>query len=163
MEERLNPTTEKTLVCIDSSVPVVRDDGKMPIVRQYNCRSMYDRDRAGKFIDEVVAAAKEDRMNTKRAISADIAATARVQNQNDRYMAACERELRRKDLTEEQRRELLNRMERVASSSERVSADSRQFQQEQLNHSHILPWKLLGVGALLFFGGLGGATLLSTV
>ena len=39
--------------------------------------------RTGKFVDEVIAAAKDDRMNTKRAISADIASTARVQNQND--------------------------------------------------------------------------------
>ena len=32
--------------------------------------------RTGKFVDEVIAAAKDDRMNTKRAISADIASTA---------------------------------------------------------------------------------------
>ena len=51
--------------------------------------------RTGKFVDEVIAAAKDDRMNTKRAISADIASTARAHNHNDRVIAACERELRR--------------------------------------------------------------------
>lgn len=33
---------------------------------------LYERE---KFVDEVIAAAKDDRMNTKRAISADIAST----------------------------------------------------------------------------------------
>lgn len=160
MEERIIPTREKAPVCTESSVPVVWDEGQMPAARQHEYCLVYDRDRTGKFIDEIIAAAKDDRMNTKRAISADIAATARVQNQNDRYMAACERELRRKDLPEGRRKELLDRMEMAASSSEQVGAESRQFQREQLNHSHKLPWKLLGVGALIFFSGLGGAALL---
>lgn len=160
VEERIIPTRENALVCTDSSVPEVWDEGQMRVERQQDYYSVYNRERAGKFIDEIIAAAKDDRMNTKRAISADIAATARAQNQNDRYMAACERELRRKDLPEERRKELLDRMEMAASSSEQISTESRQFQREQLNQSHKLPWKLLGVGAMIFFGGLGGAALL---
>lgn len=160
VEERIIPIREKTPVCADNSVPIVWDEGQVPAVRQHEYCPVYDRDRAGKFINEIITSAKDDRMNTKRAISADIAATARAQNQNDRYIAACERELRRKDLPEERRKELLDRMEMAASSSERVGDESRQFQREQLNHSHKLPWKLLGVGALIIFGGLGGAALL---
>ena len=160
MEKRIAPTRENALVCTDSSVPEVWEEGQMSVERQQDYYSVYDRERAGKFIDEIIAAAKDDRMNTKRAISADIAATARVQNQNDRYIVACERELRRKDLPEERRKALLDRMEMAVSSSEQTSAESRQFQREQLNHSHKLPWKLIGFGALAFFGGLGGVALL---
>ena len=160
MEERINPTRDNAQVCTDSSVPEVWDEGQVPVGRQQDYYSVYDRERAGKFIDEIISAAKDDRMNTKWALSADIAATARAQNQNERYIAACERELRRKDLPEERRKDLLDRMKMAASSSEQASAESRQFQREQLNHAHKLPWKLLGVGALVFFGGLGGAALL---
>lgn len=108
--------------------------------------------RTGKFVDEVIAAAKDDRMNTKRAISADIASTARVQNQNDRVIAACERELRRKDLSEESRDEILRYMSKAAESTSYESAASREFQREQLDHSHKLPWKLIGIGVLIVGG-----------
>ena len=116
-------------------------------------RPEYDEKRVGKYIDEVIAAAKDDRTNTKRAISADIASTARVQNQNDRFMGACERELRRKDLPEFRREELLADMKEAAASSAYANAASREFQREQLDHSHKLPWKLIGAGAILLLGG----------
>lgn len=116
--------------------------------------------RTGKFVDEVIAAAKDDRMNTKRAISADIASTARVQNQNDRVMAACERELRRRDLPDESRDEILRCMSRAAESTSNESAASRAFQREQLDHSHKLPWKLIGIGVLIVLGGVGGTALI---
>ena len=116
--------------------------------------------RTSKFVDEVIAAAKDDRMNTKRAISADIASTARVQNQNDRVIAACERELRRKDLSEESRDEILRCMSRAAESTSCESAASREFQREQLEHSHKLPWKLIGIGVLIVLGGVGGTALI---
>ncbi len=119
----------------------------------------YDEERAGKFVNEVIAAVKDDRANTKRAISADIAATARVQNQNDRVIAACERELRRRDLPDERRDELLDRMSRAADSTAYESASSREFQREQLDHSHKLPWKILLFLAGLAVGGISGAAL----
>ena len=121
---------------------------------------VYDEKQTGKLIDEVIAAAKDDRMNTKRSISADIAATARVQNQNERVIEMCERELRRKDLPEERRAEVLGIMSRAAESTAYESAASREFQKEQLEHSHKLPWKILGWGAVILFGGIGGAALL---
>ncbi len=77
----------------------------------------YDEERAGKVVDEIIASVKNDRMNTKRAISADIASTSRVQNQNERVVAACERELRRHDLSDEWRDELLSRMSDAAQST----------------------------------------------
>lgn len=120
----------------------------------------YDEKRVGRYIDEVIAAAKDDRANTKRAISADIASTARVLNQNDRFMDACERELRRKDLPESRREELLADMKEAAASSAYANAASREFQREQIDHSHKLPWKLIGIGAAIILGGVGGAALL---
>ena len=116
--------------------------------------------RTGKFVDEVIAAAKDDRMNTKRAMSADIASTARVQNQNDRLIAACERELRRRDLSEESRDEILRCMRKAAESTSYESAASREFQREQLDHSHKLPWKLIGIGVLIVLGGVGSTALI---
>ena len=160
MEKRITSAKEKAPACIDSSDSIIRDEGQVPVVRQQEYCPVYNGDQAEQFIYEIIAAAKDDRMNTKRVISADIVAAERAQNQNDRYMAACERELRRKDLPEERRKELLDRMEMAASSSKQASAESRQFQREQLNHSHKLPWKIIGVGALIFFGGLGRAALL---
>lgn len=157
MDERIIPTRENILVCTESFVPEVWDEGQMPVDRQKDDYSVYDKEWAGKFIGEIIAAAKDDRMNVKKAISADIAATAQAQNQIDRYMAVCERELRRKDLSEERRKALLDCMEMTVSSLEQASAESRQFQREQLNHLHKLPWKLLGAGTLIFFGVLGGA------
>ncbi len=115
--------------------------------------------RTGKFVDEVIAAAKDDRMNTKRAISADIASTARVQNQNDRVIAACERELQRKDLSGESRDEILRCMSKAAESTSNECAVSREFQREQLVLSHKLPWKLIGIGVLILLGGVGGTAL----
>ena len=160
MKETLIPITKQSFAGTDISVPMIRDESSVPVVRQQEYCSVYDKDQACKFINEYIAAAKDDRMNTKQVISADIAATLRVQNQNDRYLAACERELLRKDLPEERRKEILDRMEIVASSSEQAAAESRHFLQKQLDHSHKLPWKLLGVGALIILGGLGGAALL---
>lgn len=116
--------------------------------------------QTGKFVDEVIAAAKDDRMNTKRAISADIASTARVQNQNDRVIAACERELRRRDLSEESRGEILRCMSKAAEPTSYESAASREFQREQLDHSHKLPWKLIGIGVVIVLGGVGGTALI---
>lgn len=116
--------------------------------------------RTGKYVDELISAAKDDRVNTKRAISADIASTARVQNQNDRVIAICERELRRRDLSEERRDILLQYMSRAAESTAYESSASREFQREQLNHSHKLPWKLIGMGFLIVLGGVGGTALI---
>ena len=146
----VRPETTSTARCGAQPAPI----------NQFRPYPVYDEKQTGKLIDEVIAAAKDDRMNTKRCISADIATTARVQNQNERVIEACERELRRKDLPEERRAEVLGIMSRAAESSAYESAASREYQKEQLEHSHKLPWKILGWGAVILFGGIGGAALL---
>lgn len=119
--------------------------------------------RMGKFVDEAIATAKDDRIITKRAISADIESTAKVQNQNDTVIAACEQELQRNDLSEERRDKILRRMSESAESTSRESAASRAFQREQLDHLRKLPWKLIGISVLIVLSGVGGVALIKSV
>lgn len=150
---------ENNMMIAGRTVPVAQRQPQMPDTETNRYYPVYGEERVGKLINEVIAAVKDDRVNTKRAISADIAATARVQNQNDRVIAACERELRRRDLPDERRDELLDRMSRAADSTACESASSREYQREQLEHSHKLPWKILLFVATLVVGGVGGAAL----
>lgn len=150
---------ENNMVVRGRTASVVHRQPQVPDVETDRYYPAYDEERTGKLMDEVIAAVKDDRMNTKRAISADIAATARVQNQNDRVIAACERELRRRDLPDERRDELLDRMSRAADSTAYECASSREFQREQLDHCHKLPWKIFLFVATLVVGGVGGAAL----
>ncbi len=126
-------------------------------IKQLSFYPAYDKKRTGKLIDEAIAVVKDDRMSTKRSISADIAATARVQNQNDHVIKACERELCRKDLPEERRAELLGIMSKAAEASAYESAASREYQTEQLEHLHKLSWIIFGWGALVLVGGISRA------
>lgn len=117
----------------------------------------YNDGQGGKLVDEFIAAVKDDRMNTKRAILANNASTAKIQDQNARVIEACEKELCRPDLTEEYRVELIETMNRAAESTAKESNDSRRFQERQLDHSHKLPLKIIGLCPLILFGGIGGA------
>ena len=123
------------------------------------CYPVYNDVRTGKLLDEVIGAVKDNRTNTKRAISADIASTARVQNQNERVIAICEKELRRQNLTDERREELLDRIRKAAESTACANEESREFQRRQLEHSHKLPWKIFGVIIGFMILGIGGAVI----
>lgn len=157
VRETTSPVTTSSVEIVESTGPVsMQCDSALAGEIFYPQAPVFDGERAGKLVDEVIAAVKDDRMNTKRAITADIASTARVQNQNDRVIDACERELRRRDLTEDQRMEILNHMSQAAEATTAASEASREFQKEQLEHSHKLLFKILGgtvVVALLWFGG----------
>lgn len=118
--------------------------------------AVYDREKMSGLMDEIVSSVKDYRLNTKRAISADIVSTARVQNQYGQYVATCERELHRKDLPEELRQKIMDSMFEASRASEEAGAESRRFQTEQLNHSRKLPWELVGVMALIIVAGFGG-------
>lgn len=157
VRETTSPVTTSSVEIVESTGPVsMQCDSALAGEIFYPQAPVFDGERAGKLVDGVIAAVKDDRMNTKRAITADIASTARVQNQNDRVIDACELELRRRDLTEDQRMEILNHMSQAAEATTAASEASREFQKEQLEHSHKLPFKILGgtvVVALLWFGG----------
>ena len=49
-------------------------------------------------------------------------------------------------------------MKEAAASTAYANTASREFQREQLDHSHKVPWKLIGV--VILVGGVGGAALL---
>ena len=110
----------------------------------------------GSFVGEYIAAAKDERMNTKRAIAASIASTERVHNQNELILKAYERELQRNDLSDEARLEILKSMSRVGELSNNENTACRVFLREQLEYSHKLTWKIFGIGIISFFGVIGG-------
>lgn len=112
------------------------------------------------IMDEVINFAKDERINAKRALSADIASTARVQNQNDRVLAACERELQREGLSQERQDEILKTMRAIAESTARENAASREFQKEQLNNSHKRLFEFMG--AAIIFVMVGSTLLIRT-
>lgn len=118
--------------------------------------AVYDRDKMSGLMDEIVSSVKDHRLNTKRAISADIVSTVRIQNQYGQYVAACERELHRKDLPEELRQKIMDSMFEACKASEEAGVESRDFLIEQLNQSRRLPWELVGVMALIIAAGFGG-------
>ena len=72
------------------------------------------------------------------------------------YLAVYENELRRKDLPEGQREEILNEMSRIATVSANASVESRIFQSEQLDREHKLSRWIIGGLILLIGGGVGG-------
>lgn len=148
-------------VAVRKSTNMVTRNNPQPLDQVYNQRFLVaDEERVGKYADEVIGAIKDDRMLTKRSVSADIASTARVQAQNGAFIAVCERELRRRDLSEERREELVDMINDARQSSANSEAESRAFQQEQLDHLHKLPWRLLLVVGCVLIGGIGGTTLL---
>lgn len=104
-----------------------------------------DREDTKKSLSGIVTVIKDDSLNTKRAIASNIASTARVQCQNDKVLSACERELRKPNLSFEQREQLLNRMERIADVTANIHYESEDFQKAQLEYSHNLTLKILGL------------------
>lgn len=157
VRETSSPVTTSSVEIVEPIGPIsMQCDPALAEEIYYPQTSIFDWERASKLVDEVISAVKDDRMNTKKAISADIASTARVQNQNDRVIDACERELRRRDLTEDQRIEILNHMSQAAEATVAAIEASRAFQKERLGYLHKLPIKLLAgvtVVALLGFSG----------
>lgn len=141
------------MVIREKATPAVQNRSQVLDAELSQYYPAYDEVRTGKLVDEVIAAIKDNRANTKRAISADIASTARVQTQNDRVIAACERELRRRDLSDERRNELFDCISRAAESTAYANADSREFQRQQLDYSHKLPWKIILFIAVLAVSG----------
>ena len=120
----------------------------------------YDDEQHNKVIDEIIYAIKDDRINTKHAISAEIASSARAQNQNERAITACEKELRRNDLSTSQRQELINRICSAAESTSQINIESRDFINSQIEKSHKLPFQIVGLFTLITIGGLCGHALL---
>jgi len=155
--------TTNEMIVRKNQIPTVQNNLQEVEVEPAKGYLPYNGEQIGKFVEELVAAAKDDRLNTKHALSADTASAARVQNQNDKLIDACSRELRRRDLPEERRDELLCMMKEATDSSARESERSREFQREQLEHSHGLPLKIAAFIITLAVGGVGGTALIRAI
>lgn len=145
------------MILKESTTPAISSGKLSENVDQIQNHHVYEEARIVKLNDEIVAAEKSDRINTKRALAADITSKERVQNQNDRVISACEKELKRKDLTDAQRCFYLEKMSKAAESTAYESAESREFQEKQLAYSHKQPWRIITGAALivLLFAGCG--------
>lgn len=124
---------------------------------------MHEREEISDLMDEAIVSVKDYRLNVKKAMSADIASTVRIQNQYGQFLSACERELHRKDLSEERRKEIIDSMLEASNASEAAGVESRMFQAEQLNRSSRLPWEIVGVMALIFVAGFGRKAIIRAV
>jgi hypothetical protein len=158
MNENTVSTTSNEIITVKNSAPDMSVTSKPAAPKSVTNESVYG-EQLGQMIGEAVAAMKADRINTNRAVSAEIASNVRVQNQSNRYIAVCEQELRRKDLSEERRTELIKEIREAKTDSAESAAESRAFMQEQLDYSHKRPWKIIGT-VLLITVGVGGVALL---
>lgn len=93
----------KAIVADDKSYEPILDDGRIDGI-----------------FSEVLAWIRDNRTNTKRAISSAATARKQIQEQNMRLFNAYESELQRPGLTDERRDELLDKMDKTAESSEQA-------------------------------------------
>ena len=143
-------------------------DSNKPVILTEHCPTDFiplpfhpaESNQLSMIMDEVINSAKDERINAKRALSTDITSTARVQNQNDRVLAAYERELQREGLSQERRDEILKAMRTIAESIARENAASREFQKEQLNNFHKRLFEFMG--AAIIFVMVGSPLLIRT-
>ncbi len=107
--------------------------------------------QTGHIFDELLASAKENRLNTKRAIAADIAASRDLRSQNDLVITCCVQELQRKDYSKKDRLEIMQIMNNARESTENVMNSSREFQKELIVESNKVSSKVivLGIGLIL--------------
>ena len=147
---------ENSITVRKNSIPVVQGRNQRYETEPPRYYPACDREGEGKLLAELAMAAKDDRINTKNALSADIASTAKIQNYKGRVIAACERELKRPNRSEERRAELIAIMQEASESATRAGEESREFQRRQLEHSH----KLLRRTLLTVVGIIGSTALI---
>lgn len=132
----------KAIVADDKSYEPILDDGRIDGI-----------------FSEVLAWIRDDRTNTKRAISSAATARKQIQEQNMRLFNAYESELQRPDLTDERRDELLDKMDKTAESSKQTDSEIGAFLNEQVSYSHSRSGQLLflvattavGVGGIAWY------------
>lgn len=97
---------------------------------------------------EFLAALKDDRASTKKAIAASIDSAEYVFEQNEQAMDIYGRELRRSNLSAQERVRLVELIENARKSTEDTRKDAQEFQREQLAHSHKMVRGIVVVTAL---------------
>ncbi|WP_289960159.1 hypothetical protein [Faecalibaculum rodentium] len=108
--------------------------------------------QAGHVVDELLASAKDNRLNTKRAISADIAASEDLRSQNNLVITCCKQELQRKDYSKEDYLEIMQIMDNARQSTENEINSSREFQKELIVESNKASSKVIELGIALLIG-----------
>ena len=132
----------KTMFVNDNTTMIIPKENYQKQI--FPIQSNNENDLLGRnVLSELISAIKDDRINTKRAILADIENNTRLQNRTDRIIATYERELQKNDLSEKRRNEILRYMRKIAETALHESNTSRDFQKEQLGYSHMLPMELI--------------------
>lgn len=136
------PTLEeaKTIVTHDRPYEQILDDGRIDGI-----------------FGEAIAWIRDDRTNTKRAITSAVASRRMIQEQTMKLMNACESEFQRPGLTVERRRELLDMMGKIAESGKRADSEMGAFLNEQVSYSHSRSGQLLFLVAVAVVGISGAA------
>jgi len=137
---------------------ISQKETKVTVIDNKRYEQPFGKERIAGFFDEIIACARDDRLNTKRAISSDAASREMVQKQNSQLISAYESELQRDDLTNEQRLDILNKMYEISRSTAQADKESRAFQSERLLCSHKRSGQLLAFGAVVVLG-VGGVAL----
>lgn len=140
------------LLSSNETTPSVKVSNRLSSIIQFPEYSVLDNVLVGKIVDEVFAQITDDRINTKHIIYEDISSTKNTQKQYERIIAACEQELRNKNISNERRNEILDCMIRMAESSDYAIRQSREFQHEQLDHLRKKSWIIAGTCLFLFCG-----------
>ncbi len=148
----MNNETEECIVM----EPYVLEESNLSTSQSAISIPQYYGVEANKWIGEAYAAFRDDRINTKRAISASIASNAQIQKQSSNIIEACKRELQREDISDSRRDRILDRMAKAAEISAISNKECCEFQANTLDHSHKLPWRLVGsITVLVIVGFLG--------
>lgn len=133
------------------SIPA-HEEAKTIVIHNRPREQILDNGRIDGIFEEVLAWMRDDRTNTKRAISSAVATRRMIQEQNMQLMNAYESEFKRPGLTVERRRELLDMMDKTAESGKRTDSEIRAFLNEQVSHSHSRSGQLLILISVIVVG-----------
>ena len=122
-------------------------------VRAGNQKKYDPQDHTAELPGEMLAYFKDSRLNSKRAITTSCESTKRIQDQNQKVIDMCERELKRKDLPEKRREALLDQASQAAASSTASDRDHRAFINEEQRRFERNRWWFLGLVVVVLFGG----------
>ena len=137
------------------SIPA-QAEAKAIVIHDRPYEQILDDGRIDGIFGEALAWIRDDRTNTKRAITSAVTARRMIQERNMQLMNAYESELQRPGLTVERRRKLLDMMDKTAESGKQADSEIGAFLNEQVSYSHRRSGQLLILVAVAAVG-VGGA------
>ena len=133
------------------------EEAKTVVIHNRPSEQILDNGRIDGIFEEVLAWMRDDRINTKRAITSAVATRRMIQEQSMQLMNAYESEFKRPGLTVERRRELLDMMDKIAESGKRADSEMGAILNEQVSYSHSRSGQLLLLVAVAIVGVSGTA------